>query len=113
MLSTEIIPVMLSIEDGLKQSTRCPENATVIAKLPASDTKRKCYKIMADSTYETSGGSRMISGEVRFDQTSLPTLCIRTVLSKQYKSRSDAAERGVWSGSTLFATYAAIFNTFI
>ena len=31
-------------------------------------------------------------------------------LSKQCRPRSDAAKRGVWSGSTLFATYRAILH---
>ena len=36
----------------------------------------------------------------------------QTGLSKQCRSRSDAAKRGVRSGSTLFATYPAILQTF-
>ena len=35
----------------------------------------------------------------------------QTDLSKQCRHRSDAAERGVWSGSTLFATHSAILQT--
>ena len=34
-------------------------------------------------------------------------------LSKQCRPRSDAAERGVWSGSTHFAIHTAILNTLI
>ena len=37
----------------------------------------------------------------------------QTSLSKQSRPRSDAAERGVWSGSTLFATHPAILHIFI
>ena len=33
----------------------------------------------------------------------------QTGLSKQCRLRSDAAERGVWSGSTLFSTQPAVF----
>ena len=44
---------------------------------------------------------------VRFDQITLYS----TGLSKQCRPRSDAAKRGVWSGSTLFATHAAISQT--
>ena len=36
----------------------------------------------------------------------------QTGLRKQCRPRSDAAERGVWSGSTLFATQPAILHTF-
>ena len=36
----------------------------------------------------------------------------QTGLSKQCWPRSDAAERGVWSGSTLFATHPTILHTF-
>ena len=40
------------------------------------------------------------------------TLSIRkTYLSKQCRPRSDAAECGVCSGSTLFATLPAVFDT--
>ena len=35
----------------------------------------------------------------------------RKTLSKQCRPRSDAAERGVWSGSRLFATHSAILHT--
>ena len=34
-------------------------------------------------------------------------------LRKQCRPRPDAAERGVWSGSTLYATHQAIVYTFI
>ena len=37
----------------------------------------------------------------------------QTGLSKQCKPRSDAAECGVWSGSTMFVTHPAILYTFI
>ena len=36
----------------------------------------------------------------------------QTTLGKQYRPRSDAAECGVWSGSTLFATHPAISHIF-
>ena len=35
-------------------------------------------------------------------------LNIGAVQSKQCRPRSDAAERGVWSGSTLFATQSVL-----
>ena len=40
----------------------------------------------------------------------LPYVFRQTGLSKQYRPRWDAAERGVSSGSTLFATHPAIFR---
>ena len=59
---------------------------------------------------------------VRFDQITVLTLRIRKDrlystysdrhLSKQCRPWSDAAERGVWSGSTLFATHPAILHAF-
>ena len=36
----------------------------------------------------------------------------KTGLAKQCRSRSDATERGVWSGSTLFCTHQTILHTF-
>ena len=50
-----------------------------------------------------------------FDLIILPCLlCVygQTSLSKQCRHRSDAAQCGVWSGSTLFATHPAILHTF-
>ena len=41
----------------------------------------------------------------------LPYVFGKTGLSKQCRLRSDAGKCGVWSGSTLFATYPAIFIT--
>ena len=35
------------------------------------------------------------------------------VMGKLWRSRSNAAERGIWSGSPLFATHSAILNAFI
>ena len=52
----------------------------------------------------------------RFDLIILPYLPYvfgKTCLSKQCRPWSDAAECGVWSGSTLFATHPEILNTFI
>ena len=52
----------------------------------------------------------------RFDLNIVPyLLCVfgQTGMSKRCRSRSDAAERGVWSGSTLFATHPAILHTFL
>ena len=49
-----------------------------------------------------------------FDLIIIPyLLCVfrQTGLSKQCSPRSDAAERGVWSGSTLIATHPAILHT--
>ena len=40
----------------------------------------------------------------------LPYVFGQTGLSKQFRPRWDAAERGVSSGSTLFATHPAIFR---
>ena len=50
-----------------------------------------------------------------FDLIILPYLLYvfgQTGLSKQCRPRSDATERGVWSGSTLFAIHPAIMHTF-
>ena len=35
----------------------------------------------------------------------------QTGLSKQCRPWSDAAQRGVWSGSILFVTHQAVFDT--
>ena len=51
-----------------------------------------------------------------FDLIVLPYLFYvfgQTSLSKQSRPRSDAASRGVWSMSTLFATHPAILHIFI
>ena len=37
--------------------------------------------------------------------------CFRTDIGKQCRPRSDAAERGVWSGFTLFATHPTILDS--
>ena len=39
------------------------------------------------------------------------TLSVPAGLSKQCRSWSDATERGVWSGSALFATHPAVLDT--
>ena len=65
-------------------------------------------------------GSRMISERlvVGVDWIKLPYILYvigqtgLSRLSKQCKPRSDAAERGVWSGSTLFAPHPVIVYTF-
>ena len=50
----------------------------------------------------------------RFDRITVLTICIRKDRSKQTsKPRADTAERGIWSGSTLFATHPAILHSFI
>ena len=59
------------------------------------------------------GRSRMISKG--FNLITLPQLLYvfgQTGLSKQCRPRSDATERGVWSGSALFATHPAILHSF-
>ena len=57
-------------------------------------------------------GSTMISERVRFDQITVVYAFEKTGLSKQCSPRSDAAERGVWSGSILFAIHPTILQTF-
>ena len=42
----------------------------------------------------------------------LPEVLGQTYLSKQCKPRPDVAEHGIWSGSTLFATYPAVLQTY-
>ena len=42
----------------------------------------------------------------------LPKIFGQTVYGKQCRPRSDAAERGVRSGSILFATHPSVFDTF-
>ena len=64
-------------------------------------------------------GSRMISegrGEWGVDLIKLAYLLYvfgKTTMSKKCRPTSDATERGVWSGPTLFATPPAILYTFI
>ena len=64
--------------------------------------------------YNSRGGSRSISEGAgdRFNHITVFTLRIRTGLSKQCKPRSDAAERGAWSESTLFGTHPVILHIF-
>ena len=59
------------------------------------------------------GGSRRVSKGLDFFK--LPYVLyvfIQTSLSKQCRPRSNAAEHGVWSHSTLFTTQPAILHTF-
>ena len=48
---------------------------------------------------------------MKISQPYLPDDFNETVLSKQFRPRSDAAKCGIWSGSTLIATYPAVCNT--
>ena len=60
------------------------------------------------------GGGAGGGGGEGFDLMILPYLLYvfgQTGLCKQCRSRSDAAERDVWSGSLLFATHPAILHT--
>ena len=61
---------------------------------------------------ESRGGSRGMSEGVRFSHITVLYIFGQTGLSKQCRPRSDAAKRGVWSGSTLLATHPAILYTF-
>ena len=79
-------------------------------------TKGDCKRnaALGQSTVENYRGGSRRSAE-GCDLIILPYLLYvfgQTVLSKQCRPRSDAAERGVWSGSTLFATHPAILHTF-
>ena len=69
------------------------------------------YTVCQCPFYGTLGINGLNEGTLvrgRFDHYRLLTLSIRTNLNKQLRPRSDAAERGVWSESTLFATHPAI-----
>ena len=39
------------------------------------------------------------------------TLSVGTASLRKRRPRSDAAECDIWSGSTVFATHSAVFNT--
>ena len=67
------------------------------------------FKVIA---FKGTNPGRFLKG---FDLIILPYLLYvfgQTGLNKQCRSRSDAAKRGVWSRSTLFATHPAILRTF-
>ena len=71
--------------------------------------------VFLDSLYDSQGGSMRISEGWGVNLIILPYLLYifgQTGLSKQCRRRSDAAERGVWSGSILFATHTAILHIF-
>ena len=56
----------------------------------------------------------MIFEQVQFDQLPYLFFTIRqTTLSKQWRTRLDSTECGIWSGSTLFATHPTILHTII
>ena len=62
-------------------------------------------------TYEMimSASGRTISASG--DRSYLYKVFGQTGMSKQRRPRSDATKRGVWSGSTMFATQPAILDT--